>query len=408
MLRFTVHQPSQHQASPRSHGTPCRDIPRRIHISITGISAGDTPEESLALATLRSDMPTHRTTLTRERGIDSFHPTGGLVSEPGGERRPGGVEDGPVQTSLLRHVAAGSVNGAPSRADHVRHPQVLNPDQVIPTGDDRGRLLHEIVPSVGRTRMQSRQPSLRSFTPVGAAPAPGQRTRRLPHTQRRRRLVGGAVGESQRDRDATIDTHHRTIARAIQRRGDHREGDMPTPRRIQRHPIRLPVRQGPAAPQPHPTDLRNQDPRPAPVDLLHAQGLRTDDPETLMPSLFAPGRPPMTTGTPVRHGLGEVPQRLLLHRVRTRTQPLERGPSLGQLLTLHHIVRQQLAMMPVPELLHREVPHEPSLRTMLREQHFLLSCRIQAKPHNRRLTVHSDSSGFLLTGKGGVSTRDSR
>jgi hypothetical protein len=44
---------------------------------------------------------------------------------------------------------------------------------------------------------------------------------------------------------------------------------------------------------------------------------------------------------------------------------------------------------------------------MLREQHFLLLGRIQAKPHNRRLTMSPDNSGFLPTLKGGVSTRDS-
>jgi hypothetical protein len=65
-------------------------------------------------------------------------------------------------------------------------------------------------------------------------------------------------------------------------------------------------------------------------------------------------------------------------------------------------------VMSIPELLHREVPHEPRLRAMLREQHFLLLGRIQAKPHNRRLTVRSDNSGFLPVLKGGVSTRDSR
>jgi hypothetical protein len=45
---------------------------------------------------------------------------------------------------------------------------------------------------------------------------------------------------------------------------------------------------------------------------------------------------------------------------------------------------------------------------MLREQHLLLVGRIQAKPHNRRLTVLPDNSGFLPIRKGGVSTRDSR
>jgi hypothetical protein len=219
-LRFTLHRPGQHRASPRRHDTPRRDIPRRVHISITGIHTGDTAEKSLALATLRSDIPTHRTTLTRERRIDSFHPPSRLMLQTSRERRPGGVHNGPVQASLLRHLATGLIDGAPRRADHVRHPQILDPDHVVPAGDDRGGLLHEIPAPIRRARMQSRQPSLRS--------------------------------------------------------------------------------------------------------------------------------------------------------------------------------------------LHREVPHEPGLRAMPCQQHFLLTRRIQAKPHNRRLTVRPDNSGFLPTLKGGVSTRDSR
>ena len=407
-MRFTVHQPSQHRASPRSHGTPCRDVPRRIQISVVGVSADDTAEESVALATLRGDMPTHRTTLTRERGIDSFHPTSGFVLQASGERRPGSVQDGPVQARLLRHATSGLIDAAPSRADHVRHPQILDPAQVVLAGDDRGGFLHEIPAPIRCACMQSRQPSLRPATPVGSALASRQRACGLPDSHRGRGLVGDAIGQSQRDGDATIDTHHAAIARPLQWCWNHREGDMPTTRRIQRHPIGLPVSQVPAAPQPHPTNLRYRDPRPTPIESLHPQGLWADDAETLVASAFAPVRSPVGTGTPVRHRLGKISQRLLLHRVRTCPQPLVGGPDLGQLLALHHIVRQRLPMMPVAELFHREVPHEPRLRAMLREQHFLLAGRIQAKPHHRRLTVRPDNLGFLPVLKGGVSTRDFR
>jgi hypothetical protein len=408
VLRFTVHQPSQHRASPRSHDTPCRDVPRRIHISITGIRAGHATEESLALATLRPDMPTHRTTLTRERRTDSFHPPRGLVLQASGERRPRGIEDRPVQARLLRHVASGLLDGAPRRADHIRHPQILDPDQVVPSGGDHGGLLHEVPAPIRCARMQSRQPSLRSPTSVGAASAPRQCACRFPDTHRWRGLIGGAIGQGQRDDDTTIDTRHAAVARPLQRCGNHRESDVPTTRRIQRHPVGLPVRQVPAAPQPHPANLRHRDPRPTPIEPLHPQSSRANDTETLMPSPFTPVRSPMGTAPPVRHRLGKIPQRLLLHRLRTRPQPLVGGPSLGQLLALHHIVRQRLTMMPVSELFHRQVPHEPGVRAMLREQHFLLLGRIQAKPHNRRPTVLPDNSGFPHTRKGGVSTRDSR
>ena len=408
MLRFAVHQLDQRRASPRSHGTPCREVPRRVHISIAGVRADHAAEESLALATPRSDMPTHRTTLTRERGIDSFDPASSFVLQASGECRPGGVEDGPIETSFLRHVAPGLIDSAPSRADHVRHSQVLDPDHVILAGDDRRGLLHEILPPIRCTRTQPCQPRLRPSTPAGAALAPRQRACRLPDAQRRRRLVGGAVGQSQRHGDTTIDTHDRAVSRTVQRHGDHRERDVPTPRSIQSDPIGLPASQGTATPESHPADLGHQDPRPAPVDLLHPQSSRTDDTKTLMPAPLAPLRPSVTTTPPIRHGLRKVPQRLLLHRLRTRTQPLIRSTSLSQLPALHHIVRKTLPMMPIPQLLHREIPHEPSLRTVRREQLFLLRCRIQAKPHSWKLAERPDNSGFLPALAAGTSTRDLR
>jgi hypothetical protein len=408
VLRFAVHRLGQRRASPRSHGTPCRDIPRRIQISIAGIGAGDTAEESLALATLRSDIPTHRTTLTRKRGIDPFQPTGGFVLQTGSERRPRGMVDRPIETSLLPNIPARLLDGAPRRTHHVRHWQVLDPDHVIPAGDDRRRLLHEIPPPISHTSMQSRQPSLRPTAPVRAAPAPRQRASRLPSAEWRRRFIGSPIGQGHCDGDATVDTDHAAVTGTVQRCGDHRERNMPTPRRIQGHPIGLPVRQGTGASEPDPTDLGNQNPRPVSVDLLHPQGLRTDDTETLMPAPLTPRRPPMTTTPPIRHRLGEVSQRLLPHRLRTRTQPLTRGTSLGQLPALLNIVRETLPMMPIPELLHREIPHEPGVRTMLREQHLLLARRIHTEPHNRNLTAAPDNSGFLPTLNGRVSARDSR
>ena len=318
-MRFTVHRPDQRRASQRSHGTPCRDVPRRVHISIVGMGTGGAAEESLTLAALRGGMPAHRTTLTRERGIDSF--------QTSGERRPGRVHNGLVQTRFPRDLAAGLLDGAPGRADHARHPRV-----------------HEIPASIRPASMRPRQPSRGSLTSLRA----GRHPRRLPDTQRRRCLVGGAVGQGQRYGDAAIDTHHGTVARTVQQRWDHRESDMPTTRRIQRHPVGLPVRQGSAAPQPHPADLRYRDPRPAPVELLHPRSVRTDDPETLVPPTFAPVRPPTGTTSPVRHRLREVPQCLLPHRPRTGPQPPVGGPRFGQLLAPHHIVRQSLTMMPVP------------------------------------------------------------
>jgi hypothetical protein len=59
-LRFAVHRPAQWQASPRGHGTPCRDVPGRVHVRVAGVSAGPATEDGLALARLRIDGAARR------------------------------------------------------------------------------------------------------------------------------------------------------------------------------------------------------------------------------------------------------------------------------------------------------------------------------------------------------------
>ena len=45
MQRFTVHRLDQCRASPRSHGMPCRDVERRVHVSVGSVVAGNAPED---------------------------------------------------------------------------------------------------------------------------------------------------------------------------------------------------------------------------------------------------------------------------------------------------------------------------------------------------------------------------
>ena len=408
MLRFAVHQLGQRRASSRSHGTPCRDIPCRVQVSIGGIGAGDTAEESLALATLRSNVSARRTTLAGEGGIDWLYSFHSLVFRPSREYRPSGVVDGSIETCLLLDVAPGTVDGALRRADHIRHPEILDPDRVVLAGDGSGRLLHEVLAPVGRTSMELRQPSFRASASIGAEPTPAERTSRFPGVQRLGRLVAGAVGQRESDGDATVDTHDRAVAGTVQRSRDDRECDMPTPGRIQLHAVGIPFGQRSGTPESFPANLRYQDPGPTAADLFHPQGSWTDDAETFVSTPLAPCWPSMAATPPVRHSLREIPQRLLLHRVRARTQPLGCGTSIGQLPTLRHIVRDMLSMMPIPQLLYGEVPYEPSVVTRLREQHRLLGRRIHAKPHKPKLVVGSDSSRSLSVLTGGSSARDCR
>jgi hypothetical protein len=105
-LRFAVQPPAQRRASPRSHGVPRRDVPGGVHVSVAAVSASPAPEDSLALASLPVDSLALRARLARVPRINLLNPASGLVLQPGSERGPGAVQDGPVQSSEVADVVA--------------------------------------------------------------------------------------------------------------------------------------------------------------------------------------------------------------------------------------------------------------------------------------------------------------
>ncbi|MCW2948815.1 MAG: hypothetical protein JWR24_5532 [Actinoallomurus sp.] len=117
----------------------------------------------------------------------------------------------------------------------------------------------------------------------------------------------------------------------------------------------------------------------------------------------------MRTGEEVGHGLGEIPQRLLLHRLRPHRQPPERFTGYGQLATLLPIARRtRPPQPPMLMLLHRKIPHKTGMRAML-QQHPLLGGRgLKTEPHPNTLTTTTDiprrERRFLPGPKAEVST----
>jgi hypothetical protein len=125
-----------------------------------------------------------------------------------------------------------------------------------------------------------------------------------------------------------------------------------------------------------------------------------------MDTRFAPGRTAMRPGEEITHGLREVPQRLLLHRLRPRRQPPELSPGLGQLTGLLRVARP--ARPPMLMLLTRKIPHKTGMRAMLQQQRLLGGCGLQPKPHATTLKNTTDiprrERCFLPGLKAGVST----
>src|SRR5206468_10876524 len=134
---------------------PCGDIPGRVHIRVTGETAGDTGEEGLALAALRCDVPARRATLAGERGTDLLDPARSLIGQAAHQQSPARPHDPAVEPSLLGYVPPRFGAGSLGRPCHIRDVQVLDPDQVEPAHDVRAGFLAPVLADVGFTGFQT-------------------------------------------------------------------------------------------------------------------------------------------------------------------------------------------------------------------------------------------------------------
>ncbi len=260
------------------------------------------------------------------------------------------------------------------------------------------------------TRPRRFEPPLRAGEHALQSPQPGP----LPRGQARavQPLPGG---QGRGDGHAPVDAHHLAVTRCGHRGGDHGEGNVPAPCAVLGHPVGLRVRRYPPGPaEPHPPGLGHPDlagfaAEPTHVPLPPAP----DDPEPLVPPGLTPRRPP---GRVARieerlHRLGEVPQRLLLHRLGTGGQPQVLRPRRGELPALSQVARRALAArVPVGVLLDGQVPHVPGVRAVVPQHRFLGGRGDEPVPgHTNTLSDTADISGeearrFLPGLKTGVST----
>ncbi|TQL95654.1 hypothetical protein FB559_1162 [Actinoallomurus bryophytorum] len=308
-MRFAVHRPAQRSASPRGHGTSCRDVLGCVHIRVIGTRAGATAKNRLALTVSRVAVPAGVTDLGRERGIDLLHPPRRLVPRPGHEQAPAGRVNGPVRPGLGPHIPTWRVDGAAPITLTGLRPA------------DRG--LHALL---------AVRPASRPSRPAPQPQPQPQQTLALglPQARGGQHLAGRQRG---RDGHTTIHPHDLTRTRAVHRRRDRCERDMPAPRSISGHPERFCLSRDGAGPaEPHPAHLR--DPhltRPArQTACVPLSATAADDPKTLTPTGFTPRRTSVRSSKEISHGLGEVSQRLLPHRLGSRRQSPELSSGFGQ------------------------------------------------------------------------------
>jgi len=398
-LRFTVHRPASAKVSPRCHRPSGGDVACGVHVSIARPrTAGDTLEDRLALAVFRRDMPTLRTSLRRIRCWNNFKAPRGLVFQTGHRQSPPVAADLAIEAAFLRDVGTRTVTSPARRAGHRAHIQVLDADRVETARHIGGGLLHPVTTAVGFAGAQPRNGQFRSCPPVRSALRPGESPLQSPESFRftstkARNTQHLPVGQSNRYRHAAVDTHYAAITGSRNGFRDHSKGDVPPPQSIHRDPVRLHrVANIAGPPEPHPTDLRYPYLPVAAAQPVDVARFEPDLPKSFMGAGLTPRRAPVAAVEEVAHRLREVPQRLLLHGLRSSGQPLVFGASRSQLGTLLVITRRPAARLPVPLLLDGQIPHKPGMTTVLGQRCRLLRAGKQPKPaHSNNLGSTTDN-----------------
>jgi hypothetical protein len=201
-------------------------------------------------------------------------------------------------------------------------------------------------------------------------------------------------GEQTPTAAAEIDTDHRAITVAGYRRGRVSERDMPAPGPVTGNPVGLhAVRHRGRAAKADPADLGHPHPPEASVELLDVMRLDRDLPKPLVHTGFAPRRAPVRATEEVPHRLREIPQRLLLHRLRARRQPIVFCAGRGQLRALLVVDTRAVARLPMRLLLDRQIPHVPGMAAMLGQPRHLSSRPKQpVSRHTHNVTTYTDTT----------------
>src|SRR3954451_3768097 len=130
-----------------------------------------------------------------------------------------------------------------------------------------------------------------------------------------------------------------------------------------------------------------------PVEPFEVTRFQRDLSEPFMHTGFAPRLTAVRTVKEVPHRLCEIPQRLLLHCLTSRTEPRILRPGLGQLRGLLYVTRSLPTRLPMPLLLDRQIPHIPRISAVRQQGILLLRGRQQPEPrHIRTVTTATDIS----------------
>lgn len=399
-MRFTVHRPTDVEVSPCGHRPSGGDVACGVHVGIArpGL-AGDAPENRLALAILRCNMPACGASLRRVRGRDLFDPAKCLVLQSRDEFAPPAAKDRTVESPLLSDPATWTFGRSSCTAGHTPNIESFDSNRVESTGDVGAGLFHPVLPTVGLARPQFSDGQLRSGTTV--RPLLGARKSTLQHFQpaclpgtQMRYVHQFARRQRRRNSNATVYAYDASVTGAGDRLGYVREGNMPAAGPVKGHPVRL-HRFGhvPGEPESHPPNLGYKNLAVAPVQPLYVCGFDPYLAESFMNAGFAPRRSSVGAVEEVAHRLGEIPKRLLLQSRRTGGEPVEFGARIGQLSTLLGKARRSTAWTPVILLLNSQIPYVSGLSAVPTQRNGLFLGRKEAvSGHTRNIASTTDNN----------------
>nr|CRL67744.1 hypothetical protein CPGR_00571 [Mycolicibacterium malmesburyense] len=399
-MRFTVRRPADTEVSPCCHRPSGGDVACSVHVGIARLGgAGLALEDRLALAVSRCGVPTTRASLRRVRGRDLLDPTTSFLLQPRSEQSPTASTDSPIQRALLGYPLARPLGGSACAAGHRPHVEGFDADCVETPRDIRSGFLDPVLASVPLNRFDLGDRALRADPSLGSPLCAGQAL--LQHLQTFRLTDGEAWRVQQftrrqgrRNHHAAVYTHHAAIVGTCDGLGDIGERDMPTTSAITGDSVRLhSVWDWTRHAEADPADFGHPHPAAAAVQTFHVMGFHCDLAESFVHAGFAPGRAAMSPVEKISHRLREVPQRLLLHGLRTRRQPTMLGASRGQLSALLDVARGMTPRAPMLLLLDGQIPHKAGVATMLVQRGHLIRNRKQpVSSHTSNVATNTDKS----------------
>jgi hypothetical protein len=400
-LRFTVRRPPTGEVSPCGHRPPGGDVACSVDVGVAPWRiASFALENRLALAVLRRDVPTRGTTLRRIRSRDLLDPAEGLVLQAPYKLAPASSADCAVEPAFLGDVRTRFRGGSASGSGHRAHVKSLDSEHVETQREVGGGFLDPILTPIRLTGFQFRD---RPFHLFAAAGAPS--TTREPLLQHLQPLglsrgQTGCVqqfagGQRRRYHNSAVDADHAAITRTCDRPGDVGERNMPAAGPIAGYPVGLHTGwHPPRHAKPYPANLWHPHPTKSAVQHLDLTRFQPDLPKPFMYTGFTPCRAAVRAVEEVLHRLFEITQRLLLHRLTSRTKPPVLGASFCQLRSLLQIAGSPTARLPMAPLLNRQVPYVTRVATMRQQSLLLLRGWQQSEPrHNRTVTTDTDIPG---------------